>query len=444
MNKIKETLTTILYISDQHQNLEKTIQELREATARVILICPKSLSVPVYPDVSTITYDDEGIKTDLLNLAVSLVESPWIMLLEGDEHLNTKHLDYIPLNKGEAYAFMVECDYEEHEAPKKYYQIRIFEKVADTPFFKGELIPDMSASFEKLGWKLGEESLPLQKFSNLFPIERVEEEIERGIDTRLCRFWAATLAGSKGQYLKAEQILRKLVRTENPITFEQVAALNGLADALMEQHKWAEAEVVALRSLDYARLQRAPYLILFKVNYVNGNWDKAYTALEGYLTTLGYASRATMDVVLPVVECHFLMGEVSHRKGDYSKAFKHYEHFYKLNNGNVASSVAERLFIYSIELEDFDKAVDYFNNMFGEYLEAEKVNEVPVKMFESLSLFNQKGWFDFVSTVYEQLRSYDPENKRLLHGWVATLVKANKLEQAQELIGFMKKKKKPA
>ena len=122
-----------------------------------------------------------------------------------------------------------------------------------------------------------------------------------------------------------------------------------------------------------------------------------------------------------------------------------YEQFYILNKGNVASTVLERLFIYSIELNNFDKSVGFFNDMFGEYLEEEqKLDEVPVKMFESLSLFNKKGWFDFVSQVYEQLRSYDPSNKKLLHGWVATLVKANKLEQAQELIGFMKKKKKPA
>ncbi len=444
MNKIKESLTTILYVGDQHYNLDNHIQNLREATTGVIVISPKGTKVPAFPNVSTVVYDQEDSKTELLNLGISLAETEWVMLLEGDEYLKTKHLDYIPFKDGEAYAFLIECNIAEHEAPKKYYQVRIFPKTMSEQTFTGQLLPDISATFEKQEWTLAEESVPLQKFSDLFPQSRVELEVENKVETRLARFWAATLASSRGQYLKAEQIFRKLIRTENPVTFEQAAALNGLADSLMEQHKWSEAEIVALESLNYARLQRAPYLILFKVNYVNGNWDKAYTALDGYLTTLGYASRATMDVVLPVMECHFLMGEVSHRKGDYAKAFKHYEYFYKLNNGNVTSSVTERLFIYSIELEDFDKAVGFFNNMFGEYLEAEKVNDVPVKMFESLSLFNQKGWFDFVSTVYEQLRSYDPENKRLLHGWVATLVKANKLEQAQELIGFINKKKKPA
>ena len=148
-----------------------------------------------------------------------------------------------------------------------------------------------------------------------------------------------------------------------------------------------------------------------------------------------------MDVFFPVVECHFLMAEAKSRLGEFETAFYHYEQFYHLNNGEVTNSVLERLFIYSIELNDYEKSVFYFNEMFGEEINEQAAEDMPIKMLESLSLFNKKGWYDFVGSVYEQLRNYDPTNKKLLHSWVATLVKANKLEEAQSLIGFMKKKK---
>lgn len=436
MNKRQE-ITPILYVGKHFTNLEQRIETLVTHFDEVWVAMPDALPTLRTAEVNKVLYNNADSKVDILNRIVSNIDSKWILYLEADEDILLKQLDILPFTENEAYACLIECV---GASSKKYYQVRLF---PNTPgnVFEGIHLPDISACANKRGWALSEFVLPVQKASDLYSMDAIETEIELGANTSMSLFWEASLLSDSGHYAKAEQLFKKTIKQTEAIIYKKLAILNGLADSLMEQHKWEEAEIVALESLSESYIQRAPYLILFKVNYMNGRWEQAYKALEGYLGTLDYESRATMDVFFPVVECHFLMAESQSRLGDYEKAFYHFEQFYYLNNGEVTNSVLERLFIYSIELNDYDKSVFYFNEMFGEEMNEKAAEDIPIKMLESLSLFNKRGWYDFVGSVYEQLRNYDPTNKKLLHSWVATLVKANKLEQAQDLIGFMKKKK---
>ena len=436
MNK-RYDITPILYVGDQFANLEQKIETLTTHFDTVWVMMPDGLPVPHINDAYLDTYTKHEHKVDILNKVIQQVNSKWILYLEADEDILLRQLDKVAFNENEMYACLIECVGADS---KKYYQVRLFQNT-DNHVFEGIHIPDISKYANMNGWTLSEMVLPIQKTSDLYSIDTLETEIELGAVTYTSLFWEASLLSAAGHYAKAEQLFKRVLKKNELITYKRLATLNGLADALMEQHKWAEAEVVALESLAETYVQRAPYLILFKVNYMNGRWEQAYKALEGYLATLDFESRATMDVFFPVVECHFLMAEAKSRLGEFETAFYHYEQFYHLNNGEVTNSVLERLFIYSIELNDYEKSVFYFNEMFGEEINEQAAEDMPIKMLESLSLFNKKGWYDFVGSVYEQLRNYDPTNKKLLHSWVATLVKANKLEEAQSLIGFMKKKK---
>jgi hypothetical protein len=61
-------------------------------------------------------------------------------------------------------------------------------------------------------------------------------------------------------------------------------------------------------------------------------------------------------------------------------------------------------------------------------------DDMSARLLESLSLFMDNGWYDFVCGIYEQLVNHNPEDNELLNGWITTLLKNKQIDKAQELI----------
>jgi tetratricopeptide (TPR) repeat protein len=159
-----------------------------------------------------------------------------------------------------------------------------------------------------------------------------------------------------------------------------------------------------------------------------------------YLEYHDKKTRTNYDVHLKKDECHYLIAEAAFRDGDYQQAFKHYEQYYVLNDGKIDREILKKLFIYSIELSDYDNSVQYFMDMFGDYIPDLLSAENYKLMQDALSLFIEKGWIELPCDIYEQLYEHNPDDEKILHHWVAALIKAKKVKKAQRLLAIARKK----
>jgi hypothetical protein len=384
----------------------------------------------------SVVYSHEDGKVAALNKAVKLIETPFFMVLENDEFCLPSKLPS-KLKPDTCYCALI--DVATDNEPQRNYQGRIFPTPDfDDGLFEGFTVPDITNSFNRMNWKFSNKFIPIHKRKPLFKISDAEKEIAMDKSKRMSLFWQAILDTDNQQYNKAEEKFRKVLKDDILFEFDRLAALNGLANALVEQHKLEEAKHFASRSLAINKRQRSPYLTLYKVSKLSGKPDSAYKYLSDYLHTLRFASRANLDVNLSLSECHYLMADTTFKQGDYDRAFRHYEWFYELNNRNVSQPVLEKLFIYAIELKNYDKSVQYFDDIFGDYIPDNLDDDMSARLLESLSLFMDNEWYDFVSDIYEQLVEHNPEDNKLLNGWITTLIKNKEIEKAQELLGTKK------
>ncbi|MGD8428551.1 MAG: hypothetical protein PVH63_13070 [Balneolaceae bacterium] len=389
----------------------------------------------VYTDES-ISYSTKEGKVAAVNRAVTKAERSFLMILENDEYCPFSKL---PKNISENSCYRGIIDGAGEGVPQRNYQIRLlpvpdFEK----PLFDGFSVPNLDQSFRKSGWKLAEEIIPIHKSRPLFQIADAEMEISQKKSESMSLFWQGILESNNQKYSNAEDKFRKFLKKEPCFEFDYLAALNGLANALVEQHKLSEATRIAKKSLQINSCQRAPYLTLYRVYKLEGRSEEAYQSLNDYLGVLRFASRSNLDVSLSLSECHFLMAETTFKQGDYERAFQHYEWFYELNDRAVSLPVLEKLFIYAIELENYEKSIQFFNDIFGDYIPDKLNDDMSARLLESLSLFMDNGWYDFVCGVYEELVAHNPKDNKLLNGWITSLIKNKEIEKAQKLINNKK------
>lgn len=431
------TLLFILKAESINEDQEIYFKQLFDTFADVIGILGEDADEQLVQSACSeiVKYTSEEGKVAGINKAVKKVRTSFCMILESDEFCAVSKLPE-NISAGTCYRALIDVAQED---PKRNYQLRLFPTPQkNESLFDGFAIPDLSRRFHELGWTLAEEIIPVHKRGKLFSVSDAEAEVESRKSELMSLFWEAILRCEEQKYHSAEQIFRKLLKRKDLFEFNYLASLNGLADALVEQHKLQEAEEVARKSIETNSRQRAPYLTLYKVNNLMGQADEAYHYLNEYLDVLRYASRANLDVSLPISECHFLMAEKTFKQGDYERAFQHYEYFYEFNNGEVSLPILEKLFIYAIELKNYDKSVQYFDDIFGDYIPDNLNENMSARLLESLSLFTDNGWYDFVSKIYEELVENNPEDNELINGWITTLLKNKEIEKAQQLIADKK------
>ena len=390
----------------------------------------------------SIVYEQFEDKVNGMNRAVERVKTPWILILESDEKLRIEDLPTLTDHQSTyCYASRVESDSARDSGSQLNYQVRLIPNTGfRAPLFDGRRIFDISRMYKQSGWKLAEYVIPIKKRSSLFKAEDVKTEAISECSYLMQHYWKGIWHLENEKFNAAERCFRYILTEKKPpFECDQLSAFNNLAVALYEQHLFDEAAQTARESLNKNRKQYTPYIILYKINELSGNFEKSYTYLKSYLNvrrTRG--TTATLDLTLPVEECHFLMAEISHKMGKYKRALTHYEQFHDLNKGQVSISVLERLFLYSIELDDYNKSVKYFYKTFGHYLS--NTNQFTndrlelESVLQALSLFMDNGWYEFVSNIYEQLVIQHPNNNKLLNKWITSLIKNNDFEKAQAII----------
>lgn len=430
---------TLLYVLEEdslNARQKSHYKTFAKEFANVIAVIKEGMDARWLSTKRTIEYTLEDGKVAGMNKAVKRVRKKGFMVMESDEYCLPSKL---PTKFKPDVCYRALVDVAAGSEPQRNYQVRIFPTPNDKEdLFDGFSVPDVNRSFQQFGWELADEIIPIHKSNPLFKISDAESEIAEEKSRLMSLFWQAILDSEHQQYNRAAEKFRKVLKEHTLLEFDYLAVLNGLANALVEQHNLEEARRFATKSLTVNRRQRSPYLTLYKVSKLSGKPDSAYKYLSDYLYTLRFASRANLDVSLSLSECHYLMADTTFKQGDYERAFHHYEWFYELNDGDVSQPVLEKLFIYAIELKNYEKSVQYFNDIFGDYIPDNLDDDKSARLLESLSLFMDNEWYDFVSDIYEQLVAHNPEDNKLLNGWITTLIKNKEIEKAQELLGQKK------
>lgn len=431
--------TTLVLICDSSHDLKTPPDWLEEAGRQLplrILAHPEANLSWEEGVFAVERWDAEAGPVACLNRVAARLDTDYLWLLYADE---TPRWDTLPgrAENGRCLAFAI-CR-REGERPRRDYQIRFCPLPREGELFEGWAIPDPTRAFQREGWTLEKNRAEISKRSGAFPPSRIIDEAERTRETLLAPLWKGLAAAERHRYAEAEEYLRAVLDGRPLLEFDRLAACNNLAHAQLEQHKLDEAAETARRSTGINPAQRAPYLIMQRAHLMEGRREQSFEAMRSYLEQLPQPTAANMDTRLSASATHHLMADMKFREGDYEKAFHHYGEYYRLEEGEVEQPVLEKLFIYSIELKDRESSVRYFYDIFGEYLPDRLTDDMSARLLESLSLFMDNEWYDFVSEIYEQLVTQNPEDNELLNGWITTLIRNEEVEKARSLISVGKK-----
>lgn len=399
---------------------------------KTIIVCPDTLVLNDNPSCPVVTYQPSDGLVSAINDAISIVRTSWILLLDEYEKPDWKFLEEYKLEKGNVYFGLIESS-ESCPLKKQHYEIRLFPK-KDILLFSGHDIPYISnAKIEDL-FSLSNHVISIVKLRETDYPGEYEQEMERAPDSaRVNLLYAIQLAG-EGDHKKAVVHFRNALNSKKLNTFDYTGALNGLANSMAELNHWKDARLLIDRSLAITTQQKMPYLVLYNIARSNRNWNIAGEYLEEYLAHYDQPSRTNYDVTLHKVDCHYLLADAAFRSGNYRSAFMHYEKYYELKEGNISDDLLERLFIYSVELSDYDKSKQYFMDLFGNIPGNQGAGKKYVLMNEALSLFVDKGWTDFACYMYEKIYQNNQDDNEILRRWIAALIKGKEIEKARFLL----------
>ncbi len=409
----------------------RELEEYREICGQLIVVCKHKYAYELVSDgFRVVGWVPESGKVAAMNKAAVQAESDHILWIEEGERL----LEIPDLKKNTCYKARVVNDESEH--PVQNWQVRLFPNVfpGDAPF-SGFDIPEIYSTSTRLNWKQANSVLTIHRKSPLFSAEVIKREVEAETGDASHNFWSAMLAAENKNFNKAVGCLKEVLNKDKKMApWNRLAALNGLANALVETQHLQKAKQYAEKSLEMSANQRAPYLTLYQYYSTQRKPEKACEMLDWYRKVIDCITDANWDVYLPESQAAFLMAEISFRSGWHEKAYRHYEEFYAFNDGQVSQPVLEKLFVYAVELQHRDKAMEYFEAIFGSDITAKFDDDTSQRISEALSLFADKEWHDLASNIYGELLSHRPEDENLRRSCIRSLIKNDEMKKAQALL----------
>lgn len=439
----KKDISVILFIGPEANILEENgsaAAQLEEMFHEVYWLIPSDTNGKWTQQLSGSKYleynKSAAGKLEALNLAASECTGGWLFYLEPDERCNWHQLVSLSLPPDKQTAYAVGLANAGSGMPKKInYQIRLFPNPKKkTHIFRGSALPDIHPTFLNEGWELDFLSFEIEKEQSIYE-EAFDELKNSAAEAKdpLSLLACGILEADREDFKQACSYFLKALESDGLFLFDELAAYNSLGEVLSEQGRWFEAKRYVQKSIDKCPDQRAAYLLMYKINSYIHEWNGAYECLSLYEQHARQPTRANLDVHLPEGELKLLKGEVLFKLNEIEQAFHYYGQFYEEREGKINPVIIERLLIYAIETDDFERAKHYLGSLFNPYLPDMLDSVMEVKLHETLTLFMENGWHDFVFNLYERLYNAR-KNKDLLLRWTATLVKAGRVDKARRLI----------
>jgi hypothetical protein len=411
------------------EKLKKLYDTFTEIT--VLSAIKRDENIPDY--INWLTCDESLSRAEIWNQKVQTSQKQWLLFLELDDDLDLhafpmcqklNHNQWIP-------ALFIQST--GLETSKQYYQIRMVPK-SDKPIFCGKNIPDATKYIIENNIDLS--SVPIKIKRDSPPMGNTNPEDELSVQHFSPQLYLQ-LGNSyydKRKYAIAAAQYRRLLKMENILQYDRLAAINGLAGCCVETYKWERAVELTVESIEIEPAQYLPYLIQYRIYQLNKQWGKSLSVLEKYFDALKFCSKANYDKYISPEETLLKLGELAINSGSREKALCYYEKYYRLKNGRVDSSLLDMLLVLSIELSDYEKSIFFFKEMFDEYIPDKQTNKLQSKLNEYLSMFMVNGWYDYPFEVYNRLYEKDSGNSDYRRKLIVTLAKTNRIDLAKKLI----------
>ena len=380
-------------------------------------------------------YDNQN-KVDLWNSIVNNSKKEWILFIEEDEEIDFTVIPKQKLLNSKQWipALLLKATGEQTYIQE--YIPRLVPK-SDKLVFSGENMPDATPYMLKNNIEfIYYNAIKINKISNKDKdIDLNHEVASKNIGSKIFLEIGNQYFKDK-KYTAAAAQFRNLIKNENLLYSDYLGTLNALASCYVESFKWDKAIKVVKKSLSTEAMQFMPYLILYRIFELNKQWDESLHALEDYARILDESySKASFDKYMSMDAALLKLGKLALKSGKRKKALYYYDMYYSTKRGNIDEAVIDRLFMLSVEMQNYRKSVHYFNHIFNGYSKRVLAEEEQDKMHEYLSMFMINKWYEFPNNVYQELYRLDNDNKEYKRKLIVTLSKTNQVEKAKTFIG---------
>ena len=379
--------------------------------------------------LQTVKNDLSG--TQLLNKAREKLTTPWILWLRVSEKPNIDTLLNVSLSDECCYEAVVKSQQDFYNST--HLEVRLFHKNHSLEF-NGAVYPSVTPLAIQRGIEISEQAFVINAEPTQIKVNP-EEEVEAS--TGLDYLAYAYIKTEHKYYDEAERLFKRALKIGGLSKPDRVAALNGLATVYYHKKQRAKCIETLNKSLAKTNQQRTPYILQFRLNNNNKKWDKAYESLYKYLQHMAEGSTVNFDTAIPLTEAHLLLGESAKNAGMQERALVHYQEYYDLKKEKsqpISDAIIEQLLNYSIQMENRKLAEQYFKHLF-QRLGKDSLTGPKLEMFNrKLALFQDKGWYDFVSKKYREAYEEDKKNENIVRRLVAVYVKLGNIEAAQSIL----------
>ncbi|NGP87368.1 tetratricopeptide repeat protein [Fodinibius halophilus] len=434
-NSGMEWAEVVLFLSDMAYLDNRKLSHWAEQFSHVTVAGKTERPEGVPDDVDWYRYDEDSVRSEVWNTLLNQVCKTWVLFVEDDETIRLSSFpDKHSLSDRTWTPTLIRQAKEDRS--RQFYQIRLINTAAQNgaSIFSGRNLPDCTQYIRGHDIELSNHPIIIERESNPISHIDIDEELSvKEYSPKLYLVQGERYFNNK-KYIRAAAQYRQLLKMEKLLPYDRLAAVNGLASCLTEQHKWTNAMTLTEESLKAESLQSLPYLIQYRIYELKKEWKKAHETLSQYYRRFSLYSRANFDRNIDEEQTLVNLANVALKSGDRKAAANYFDKLFSYKRGDIDRSLLKKVLVMSVELDDYKRAVYLFERMFGDKLPENLDEESREELGEIMTLFMSRKWHDYVSQVYTKLHKAHPEDRTYKRRLIVTLTKTNRLDKAKSMV----------
>ncbi|PAU94595.1 hypothetical protein CK503_07320 [Aliifodinibius salipaludis] len=428
-------LTGVLYLSDaKFYNAEK-VRQWDTYFSELIVVGigeePKNLA----DNVHWYEYEAETSRSEVWNTINKQVSNSWVLFLEDDEVPRFSSFPDAQSLESMLWTPAI-INIQWQSTTHHFYQMRLVNvSIEEEDIFRGYHLTDATEFVRSKEIDLSSTPIIIERKSSVYSHIDIDQELSLQKQAPKLYLVQGNRYLQEKKYVRAAAQFRQLLKKQKLLPFDRLAAVNGLASCLAEQHKWEKALSLTKQSIKAESLQGLPYLIQFRIHELRKDWQKAFEVLNQYYDRLSLFSSASFDRKIDEEKSLINLANIALKAGHRAKATDYFDRLFSFKRGNTDKAMLEKALLLSIELNDLDRSVYLFERIFNDQLPPNQMDaESREQIDEVMTMFMKKDWYDYVSNIYKKLYDAHPEDQEYKRKLIVTLTKTNRLDQAKKMV----------
>ena len=428
-------VTAVLFLSNRSYYDILKIRQWENRFSQLIVAGTISAPESLPQAVQWHKYDPETGRAKVWNSICRQVSNAWVFFGYDDEQ---PHFSSFPdpesLSKEQWPPVLINVH--QQNATRQYYQMRLVNtSTSEDDIFHGFDLPDATDFIRSNDISLSSKPVVVERKRKIFHDIDIEQELSQANQPPKLYLVEGNRKLEENKYVRAAAQFRQMLKKDELLPYDRLAAVNGLASCMAEQHKWEKALSLAEQSLEAESLQGLPYLIQFRVYELRKQWQKALDALRRYYERLSLHSSASFDRLIDEEKTLVNLANVALKAGKRARATDYFDKLFTFKRGEADRQMLKKALLLSIDLGNHKRSVYLFERMYADFLPPNEMNaKYREEIDEVLSLFMQQDWYEYVSGVYDALHNAYPEDRDYKRKLIVTLTKTNRLDQAKKMV----------